>query len=421
MLLPIIERMKSFSQLLYIFLICFFVLFTASLGAQKLNADFSSPFVSHLNAQANKSEIILSWRDAPDLKEVVYEILRNDSEINSENIENATTVAVVAPDIETFTDRPPEGNPWWYAVVAVTNGIRYQMIIPWRNATGVPISISIGSEAADKAARVLALTAELDGQGVRLQYVADSDEANITVFRSPRSFDGPGEIDHAVTVGTRIGSSGALIDSPIPGVTWYYAAVDDELFRTGNPQWRDSAAFSNPVTPSLIDDETPSAAMRPAPLPRLRIMRSFADGRPIPEIDGELPERKKLTASVISALAEVLDPIQGELWEEPNPVILDLDRGHSDDRLQCLLMDILNGSFEERKWETAESELFALSASNGIDGAMKARIQFYRGQCQYYLGDLQSAFLSFLYASDHYYPESRKWMLTIYDDITPVS
>ena len=391
------------------------------LGAQNLNADLSSPFVSHLDAQANRGEIILNWKDSPSLKDAIYEIYRNDSAIVSENRESAQRIAVVAPGIETFTDRPPEGTPWWYAIIAVSDGIRYQMIIPWRNATGVPASVDKGTKDAEKAARVLALTAELDGQGVRLDFVADSEEANITVFRSPRSFDNPGEIDHAVTVGSRIGSSGALMDSPIPGVTWYYAAVDSGLFRTGNPQWMSSAAFSNPVTPSLADERTVSAAMRPAPLPRLRITRSFADGSPIPEIDGELPERKRLSSSALTALAEILGPIQGELWSEPSPVILDLDRGHSDERLQGILMDILEGPFERKEWETAESEFFALSASNGIDEAMKARIQFYKGQCQYFLGDLQASFLSFLYASDHYYFEARKWMLTIYADVTPVS
>ena len=393
----------------------------APLPAQDLDADLHSPFVSHLDAKANKGEVILMWRDAPNLEGVVYEILRSGAEIRSDNLEDAEKVAVVAPGIETFTDRPPEGKAWWYAIVAVEGGVRYGMIIPWRNATGVPVAAADGTREAEGAANVHALTAELEGQSVRLDYVADREEASVTVFRSPRPFDEPAEIDHAVAVGTRVGSSGTLTDTPIPGVRWYYAAVDDSLFRSGDPRWMASAAFSNPVLPALADEGTRASAMRPAPLPRLRITRSFEDGRPIPEIDGELPDRARLAPSVISALAEIIGPIQGELWIEPVPIVLDVDRGYSDDRLQGILLDILNGSFERREWEVADSELFALSASNGIDGAMKARIQFYRGQCQYFRGDLQSAFLSFLYASDLYYPESRKWMLTIYDDITPVS
>ena len=399
-----------------------FTLAALASPAQDLTADLHSPFVSHLDAQVNRDEVVLNWRDAPNLGDAVYEILRSESAIDSANLGNAETAAVVASGIETFTDRPGEGISWWYAVLAVVDGVRFEMVIPWRNATGAAVSVAGGGpeKAADTAA-VYALTAEAEAASVRLDYVADRDDAQVTVFRSPRPFDGPEAMDHAVTVGTRTGASGTLTDTPIPGVAWYYAAVDTALFNAADPRWTDYAAFSRPVSTKITEGDSRAAAMRPAPLPLLRITRSFLDGQPIPEIDGELPERKRLPSSVISALAAVLGPMQGELWTEPAPVILDVDKGYSEDRLQGNLRDILTGSFAEGEWELADSELFALSASNGIDGALKARIQFYRGQCQYFLNDPQSAFLSFLYASDYYYPASRKWMLVIYDDLTPVS
>jgi hypothetical protein len=140
----------------------------------------------------------------------------------------------------------------------------------------------------------------------------------------------------------------------------------------------------------------------------------------IPDMDGEIPTRLPMRSEAVQALAKVIGPMEGRIWQAPEPVILEADQGNSENRRQQLLKEILDGKFAEGDWGVADAELFALSAANGMDEATKARIQYYRGQCAYFMNDLSAAFLSFLSASDYYYPQSRDWMLRIYQDITPV-
>ncbi len=400
----------------------FLVLATQSLVAQNSVSILQTPFVSRLTAIPNGSEIILTWKDAIGTTGANYEIHRHVDAITNENLDITEKIAVIAPGIETYTDRPSEDSTWWYAVVTVDDGEPVKIIIPWRNTVAGPVGIVDSSALFDDAAQILSITSELAGPMVRIHFVSDHPDRDITVFRSTTPVMVDESLDHAIIVGSGTARNGRLEDFPMPEIPWYYTAVDTELFESGNPNWHQKAGFSDPI---VLSDTgvggTGIIAMRPAPLPILRITRSMNDGRRIPQIDGVLPERAELSVEALSALAAALNPDQGTLWVKPEPVILDIDRGSSNERRQLLLKEILESSFYEKKWVEAEAELFALSATNGLDGAEKARILFYSGQCQYFQDNLPSAFLSFLLASDHYYVESREWMLRIYGDLTPVS
>lgn len=383
-----------------------------------------APFVSHLGADMIGSELILSWIDAPESADVIYQIHRHNEEITAENLERTLRIAVVASGIESFTDTPPKGTPWWYAVVTVYEGNPLDLIIPWRNTLGNPVTVHDKLLDFQDAAAVRSLSANVDGSIIYLNFETDRPGREITVYRNPEPIESPDDLDHAVAVGRSTGTahSGYLEDSPLPEYTWYYAAVDTMLFDSGNPQWFQKAARSGPVNisdPEIHDSGIP--VMRPAPLPLLRISRSFVDGRSIPEINGELPVKKTLSAEASASLSAALDPNIGNIWLKPEPTILEVDKAFSENRRQLLLKEILEGSFSDELWKEAETELFSLSATNGMEGSTRARIQFYRGQCQYFLNDPYSAFLSFLAASDFYYLETRKWMLKIYSDLTPVS
>ena len=163
-----------------------------------------------------------------------------------------------------------------------------------------------------------------------------------------------------------------------------------------------------------------SAPIRPLPLPGLRISRGFTDGEPITAIDGELPYRHALSEEAARVTAELIGE-SAAAPEQPEALILEADRGFSSQRGQRRLREILDDSFAGEDWERAESELFALSASRGIEPELRSRIHFYRGQAFYFLNQPYRAFLTFLTAADHYYFESRAWVLRIYSDIIPVS
>lgn len=393
-----------------------------SVTLQGRESHLYAPFVSRLETYLNGSEVVLSWIDAPESSETIYEIRRYDEEITSENLERTLKIAVVAPGIESFTDRPPKGITWWYAVATVKDGNLIKLTIPWRNTLGKPVTVHDELLDFQSAAAVESLIGIVDGSRISLNFQTDRHGREITVFRNPEPIESPDALDHAIVIGSTTARSGYLEDSPIPELTWYYAAVDTRLFESGNPQWFRKAAYSGPLNisdPEIADREIPS--MRPAPLPVLRISRSVIDGRSFPEINGELPLKEDIGRDASAALFAALDPNQGQLWLRPEQMILDVDKAGSENRRQLLLKEILEGPFLESLWREAEAELFSLSATNGLDRTTRARIQFYRGQCQYFLNDPYSAFLSFMVASDYYYPEARKWMLKIYSDLIPVS
>ena len=306
-------------------------------------------------------------------------------------------------------------------MVTVLEGEPLKVLIPWRNSLGSSITVQSVDVEIMNAAKVLTLDAGIEESSVSLRYTADSVGREIMILRSSSDFDEVGSLDHAVVAGSGTEMIGEITDEPLPGLTWYYAALDKAFLSAGSADWRDFAAFSGPtIIPGGGKASTTTASMRPAPLPLLRITRSAKDGGPIPDMDGEMPARLPMSSESVQALAKILGPMEGRIWKAPEPDILEADRGNSENRRQQLLQEILAEKFSQGDWSGADAQLFALSAANGTDKATRARIQYYRGQCAYFMNDLSSAFLSFLSASDYYYPESREWMLRIYRDITPV-
>ena len=153
-------------------------------------------------------------------------------------------------------------------------------------------------------------------------------------------------------------------------------------------------------------------------LPRTEQVRPF----PLPQLKGKtFPEKRELSSAASYALSLILNPVQGKLWEAPKSEILAADITDNNGSSQSALKKIINGPFARGNWQEAEKELKILSATENPEGNIRARIQFYMGECQYFQNNLNGAFLSFLVSSDYYYSESRRWMLRIYKELTPVS
>jgi len=216
----------------------------------------------------------------------------------------------------------------------------------------------------------------------------------------------------------------SFTDSPPGEGPWWYAVISRKNGKTLKLliPWRNSLGTAvalytensdkRPVTEAVAvaaepDAQLDSAPVRPIPLPLLAM--------------DSMPAKKALSEQAAAALKSILGPTEGELWEQAEAEILSVDYGSDDGASGSILKDILEGPFSRQEWSEAELELIQLSASLNLDKQMKARILFYKGECQYFQYRLQDAFLSFLVSSDCYYAESRRWMLRIYKDSTPVS
>ena len=122
-------------RILFLLLAC-----SPGLFAQTGRGNIYAPFASRLAASANGNEVVLSWQDSPSDDNLVYAILRHDEEISSANFTAADRLALVAPGVRVYTDRPDTEREWWYAVVSVREGREIEVFIPWRNSLGAPVS-----------------------------------------------------------------------------------------------------------------------------------------------------------------------------------------------------------------------------------------------------------------------------------------
>ena len=396
-------------------LICLFCLGLTAVFGQNTYS------VSDIEVKSNGPEVILTWRDNDDIAKERYKILRHYTAITQSNYTKATVLKEVEPGVETFTDTPPGGRKWWYAVMTVSTSGVHDIFQEWRNYFPLPISVESASDFRNDIARLLEFNVKQRDSEILLEYTADKDGREIVIFRSLKFIDSPEVLDYAASIDRVTGRTGKRTDKPVSGVPFYYAAVDAELFDTAYPQMLDFAAFSPPITASYDDDRIVST-FRPTPLPGIRLSGKLQDGSFLPEITGEAPPRIPLSAEAEQIIKSILSPIQAEPPKVMKPDILPVDHGHSQNRRQqALRAIILTGSFAQGDWERAESELFALSASNGIGKEMKSRILYYQGQSLYFLKRFREAFTSFAVSSGNYYTESRKWILAIYENLEPNS
>ncbi|RKX68462.1 MAG: hypothetical protein DRP60_17950 [Spirochaetes bacterium] len=203
-------------------------------------------------------------------------------------------------------------------------------------------------------------------------------------------------------------------DTPDENTSWWYAVIsikNDKAINLIVP-WRNTLGVSVIISPkddnpAPVETASYKSSIRPAPLP-------FLEGR-------GFPVKTSLSNDAARALQNILNPVQGKLWTAAESRILNADYSDEGDKSQTVLKSILEGSFDREDWPAAEAELLELSAVENLPKDLKARILFYKGQCRYFQHNLQGAFISFLVSSDYYYSESRRWMIRIYKDLTPVS
>ena len=377
--------------------------------------------VSDINVKSNGSEVILTWRDHPESSAVKYRIIRHYGEITQNNQPKAKVLKDVAPGIETYTDNPPGGRQWWYAIISVVDNRTYDVLKEWRNYFPLPVIVKSKSNVNIDIAKFLDFEVKKNDSEIEISYRVDKGDREIIVFRSLRFISKPEILDYAQVIGRSVGASGIYTDVPISGIPFYYAAVDAELFDYAYVQMLDYAALSSAIV-ITYDENREIPASRPTPLPQLRLSGKMPDGSYLPEANVSIPPRRSISIEAEQIIQSILTPIRIEPPETLSPHILSVDHGSSKNRRQeALRQIILQGSFAQKDWKKASEELFALSSSNGIDAEMKSRIHYYLGQAYYYRENFRKAMSSFSLASAEYYNESRRWIVSIFYEMESTS
>jgi hypothetical protein len=216
------------------------IAFLVSPVSAQTDADESqvfAPFVSRLRVSVRDPQIRLSWIDAEDV-DGPYLIYRHTAPLTADNIEEATFVASVDGGVESYIDTPETTGSFFYAVLAqMEELVPYPIYIPGRNATYNSVTIASTTPIDERTAEISSITTAVATSNglpaIEVSFQADRDDRTVIVYRSTSPFEDAEDLQHGSVVREVSSSVGVVIDLPVPGVAYYYAAADTEAILAG--------------------------------------------------------------------------------------------------------------------------------------------------------------------------------------------
>ncbi len=426
------------------------------------------PFVSRLRAEASDGGIRLTWKDSPDVVGTCL-IYRSPSEITAQTIATATLAGKVESGVESWVDTPPDGTPYFYAVVMQdAAGVVYPLLVPFRNVTTTAVAVAAAepspaaaSEAAsppvpqaaaavppasapeaaeitpapaaattaapapaapspvplgaDIPARITAIAAALSaaGDAVTVSFASSNPSRELLLFWSSTPFAGSSDLLRAASVAPLDPGTTRYVLPVLPASTYWFAVLDAGLYKVGQfPLVQGLNATTAAIKVPSKSEASPIAAAastrRVLQLPSLTLDLRAATGDSEPGAL-ELPP----VTPVSAATSRAIDLLLQAAGQKPSvarvPTILDSDKAPQAAGEAAQLLEIVQGSFRLNDMGGAEQRLLGfLSVPRSAQAAAHAR--FYLGQSYWFQGRTRDALLEFLTASDFYAAESQPWI-----------
>jgi len=373
-----------------------------------------APFISRLTAEPRGTGILLTWKDAKNLKNPVYHIYESSSPINPERFIYTSEIAAVPAGREIFLYEPGDSDARFFIVLAEDEGKLFDLFIPYRNMTmtGTSAEQIILQEA--KAARISSLMAVPDAQDILISARTTDSSRPVILFRSTEALTSRESLAEATRVRIFTNETIEIKDHVVPGIPFYYALVDQKLYESGSTTLLyEGSVTMKPVTIPLEEWSSESAhsfqyASRHIPLPLLNIQLDIESGEKLP--DPGLPTVvSDLNPETALALADLNlgKSVTPSVWRQP--ALLPVDRSG-----QALETAWVKELIEQGDWQNliirTEKQL-----KETFDSEISSRLHFYNGQAHYFSGDLEYAFMEFLTSRKGYYKESNAWMVSIYE------
>lgn len=423
------------------------------LGARNALPQAAAPFVSRLLAKAVESRVELSWRTVPGFSGA-YRIYRHTKEIDESSFAEAVEIGSVAASVSAYEDFPPAAGSYFYAVL-LDDGKLSLLFVPFRNKTATAVQVASPAPEREKAARITALAAQVEGDAVRLSFQTSRGDRELLLFRSLQPIRSSGELSSSSL--SLPATAHGYLDYPIPGLDYYYAVVDAALFKLGQPELiAGQNATLQPVRvpleagrvglpPAVLEEVAPAAApaagerrpgaasgrqsstsarltapavrqpssspvseqialasARPAPLPYLDL--DAARGLPAPALPAPRPLGPVARHAMEAVLREAPPRAAPLLRAQALPEDLG-SAGPEDGGLNLLVAEyLLTGDLP-----AAEKRLLAFLAVRRTE-AVAARARFYLGQVYYLQGKLDRCVPELLLARPLYYPAVQPWL-----------
>lgn len=395
-----------------------------------------APYPSRLRVGVREDVVIISWEDSPDLSSG-YVVFRHSAEPSAGNFADAVMIGDAESGSPAFEYRPPDDGPYYYFVLGRSQSGVYEVFIPLRNASLAPIraeaaasrptqaspgtaSPGTAAQAAPAAAGpqpsavpVDGVSARVEGDAVRIGFVADASLGRLVLYRGTAPFRDAQALLSATIAAVLPSGSADYVDYPIPGIEYYYALVPErELLggRLGVEPGRNATLRPVLIPAGLYRVGLPSSTSyaRSAPLPFLVLTRRVTDADPLIREDLAPQARPVSAATEKSIVSLVASAGVAPSFSRPAITIFpeDLKTSPSSD---FSLYTISAGSLARGNYEQAAREL-NLYLSLPRSPAATARARFYRGQALAMTGAWREAFFELLRAEDSHYLAVQPWL-----------
>lgn len=396
--------------------IVFLFIFLPDLTGQEV----VSPFISHLKYDLRENQLILSWKDNPDMPEAKNIVYRHTEELTDKNYTSAEIVGEIAAGKESFTDTPPLGINLYYAVVIKDKeGTVYNIFIPFRNKTTVPILVTVPKGEIGMAS-VSGIKARVDEDAsVVITFFSSLKNKTLNIYSSTKPILSSSSLLSATRLSSFPSSQTKYIDFPLPGVPYYYAVIDSDLLKTS------SFSLTLGSNSTKVPIELPLEVLgikdlsgfqsRGKPLPFFNITSSIRDGAAIASSPFHLVQPYPLSEKTAREADSLLIYYKPALKSGMEQIILPIHKSDSLKEEDLYLKELVESTFNDRNWEEAETELKEfLRVKRNRD--VEASARFYLGQSFYFQGRLREAFLEFLLA-DTLREETLPWIDRILEDL----
>ncbi len=388
--------------------------FFSPLPAQEgLPGGGSAPQVTQIRAEQRGRYILLTWKDVPGLDKVLYHVYASTRPIDPATREERILLGSIKPGGQSLLFEPRDEKGYYFLVLVEDQGELYQVFRPYSNATVLPVSARVDPPPLKRDRHVISFSATPRETDIYIEAELSDYSRRTTLFRSLKPIRTREDLLYTVRLQTFQNQEIIYRDPVPPEIRFYYALVDEELYRAGYTEnlLYQTNTLEVPVFIPLegyVFSGTFSYMARSTPLPRLNIDQDIERGQSLP---GRPPSYTPLPLSYESeeALRKLNKSWKREVPLLP-PEVLPIDTVPSPPPETAWVYDLL----DKRNWaELAQRCSEALATTS--DTEVKSRLYFYRGQSYYYLGQLENAFMDFLSARDSYFLEASRWMENIYD------
>ena len=393
-----------------LFLVIIILFLAAGWSVFAQNNDFV-PYVSEINVEARNNLIRLTWVDSPHARGPVY-VFRSARPFTGSIPVNIRPVVVRYGEQYYIDDTDDMQNLYYFIAASDVTGRRFDIILPRINSTSL-ITAQNQDEMSSAAHSdfqfpgssvpmegIYNLRAVQSGDSVVITFNVEGPQKNAILYRSTAPVRRPQDLLNAVIVQSRITSP--FTDSPVPGLTWYYAVVYEDEISTGNMGIR--PGINATVSPVSISGVTAERSLRPIPLPVMTLHNTMPESFFITEIPGLTP----LSIESASLLRDTKMPSKAPLnLKRPRVFAVDLVAPTGGE--ESALFQIIMEYFVKFEWETARSSLnnyLSLPRTKEVE----ARARFYLGQTLYYSGFYREALMEFLSFRSLNLAEANKWI-----------